>query len=115
MVAAEYVLVFFVVIAVISGMSAYFRRALQAKVRDAHYSMINTVRNKVGGAYTGTNVYVQYEPYYTNSTALVNRNINNEDRLIASYPLSSGIFRKNKDERTATQATSITNPPINAD
>ncbi|MGE0267834.1 MAG: hypothetical protein AB7S78_05210 [Candidatus Omnitrophota bacterium] len=115
MISSEYVIVFFVAIAVISGMSAYFRRAIQARVRDAHNSMLNTVRTRVGTAYAGTNVYIQYEPYYTSSVSDVVRTVDNISQDLPSYPLSSGIFRKSLSETTSTGSVSTTASPVNAD
>jgi hypothetical protein len=114
MIANEYVIVFFVVIAVITSMSTYFRRSIQARIRDAHNSMLNTVRNRIGNAYAGTNVYLQYEPYYTNSTSDITRVVENINRDIPSYPLSSGIFSQTLNESTRTGSISITAPPTNA-
>lgn len=115
MIASEYVVVFFVAIAVISGMSTYFRRTIQARIRDAHSSMLNTVRTRIGNAYTGTNVYIQYEPYYTNTTSDITRVIQNTNMDLPSYPLSSGVFRQVLDETTRVGTVSVIVPPINAD
>lgn len=115
MVASEYVIVLFVVVAVISGMSVYFRRAVQGRIRDAHNAMINIVRTRLAGNYAGTNVFVQYEPYYQNTISDVTRVVQNTDRNLPSLPLSSGIFRKTLNETTRAGTVVVTAPPVNAD
>ena len=115
MVASEYVVTFFVVVAVITGMSVYFRRAVQAKIRDAHNSMLNIVRERIGTAYQGNDVYIQYEPYYrvTTSEAVVANN--NQRQILPTYPLSSGLYRFTPNEQTSRVSATVTLPPVNAD
>ncbi len=115
MVAGEYVLVFFVVVAMLSGMTMYFRRAVQAKIRDAHSSIITTVRNRVGNIYGGNDVFVQYEPYYRNSVTDTTTLFADTTAVLPSLPLSSGIFRKDYNQTTFSNSVSFTVPAINAD
>jgi len=116
MIASEYVIVLFVVVAVISGMSVYFRRSVQGRIRDAHNAMFNIVKTRLlGSNYSGTNVFVQYEPYYQNTTSDVTRVVQNTDSILPSLPLTSGIFRKTLNETTRAGTISVTTPPVNAD
>jgi len=57
--AVEYALVFFVVLAVISGMTVYVKRVLQARAVDSLHYMANTVAADYSGSFR-----YQYEPYY---------------------------------------------------
>jgi hypothetical protein len=63
--AVEYALTFFLVVAVLVSMSAYVRRAIQGRTRDALNFMAETVK----ADYSHTFRY-QYEPYYMNSEAI---------------------------------------------
>lgn len=114
-VAAEYALVFFVVVGMVSGMTMYFKRAVQARVRDAHNSVYYTIRNRVGTEYAGNRVYIQYEPYYRISNSLTDRAYSDTKQVLPSLPLSSGIFRKSLNQTTRSNSQTITLPPINAD
>ena len=108
-------LFFFVVVGMVSGMTLYFKRAVQARVRDAHNSVYYTIRNRVGTEYAGNRVYIQYEPYYRISNSLTDRAYSDTAQVLPSLPLSSGIFRKSVNQTTITNSQAITLPPINAD
>lgn len=115
MIAAEYVIVLFVVVAVISGMSMYFRRAVQGRIRDAHNSVLNIVKQRVGAAYTGNQVYIQYEPYFrVQDTDNIVSN-NNTYQVLPTYPLTSGLYRSSLNEQTRINSSTVTLPPVNAD
>lgn len=108
-IAVEYVLTFFVVAAVVSGMSIYFRRTVQGRIRDAREYMVRTVQ----GEYSGT-LYSQYEPYYSESTAQKEQNIRERRSLL---PLSPGkeLAEIDYGDMTRIRAYSITLPPVNAE
>ena len=64
---AEYVVIFSVVVGVMTAMSLFVRRAIQARVYDAQMGTKEMIEDRTkGSAYVG-NYYVQYEPYYVNS------------------------------------------------
>lgn len=115
MIASEYVITLFIVVAVISGLSVFFRRAVQGRIRDAHNSMLNIVRDRIGAQYAGNSVYIQYEPYYrvTDSESTVANN--NQKQVLPSYPLSSGLYRSNPNEQSLRISNTTTLPPVNAD
>lgn len=114
-IATEYAMVFFVVIGMVVGMTVYFKRAVQARIRDAHNSVILTVKNRIGTLHTGNKVYVQYEPYYRNTSTLIDRDSSDTTQVLPSLPLSSGIFRKTFDQETTSISISNTLPSVNAD
>ncbi len=62
---AEYAILISLVVAGIIAMQTYAQRALQARVRDASTYMKNQT-STIGGQ-------VQYEPYYLETTYVVNR------------------------------------------
>lgn len=69
---AEYAVVFAIVIAAAVGMQPLVKRAIQARVRDATAAMVGVTSGKaIAGVTLGTTG--QYEPYYANSAADVNR------------------------------------------
>ena len=109
----EYSLIFFLVVGMITAMSLYFKRSMQARIRDARVYMFKTVQNRTAGYYDG-NLYVEYEPYYTNTVAMVARSELGNSTLLPSPGKSSGIFRKLFTEETDVTTISITAPPRNA-
>jgi len=111
-VTSEYVLVIFLVVAATAGMMTYFKRAIQARVRSARQYMGSEVRQRTTGFYDG-NLYAQYEPYYTNTTAMVSRDI--EDTTSIQPGGSSGIFRKVFNQITEVGVSSETAPPQDFD
>lgn len=104
----EYLLVIFMVLGVITAMTVYFKRAVQARLHDARDYMVNDVRQRTAGSYDGE-LYLHYEPYYTNTDAIVTRDTTHTTRILPGA--SSGIFTKVYDESTSVVVTSETAPP----
>lgn len=109
--AAEYVITFFLVIAVISGMSTYVKRVMQARTRDALFYMKNTVRADYNGSFR-----YQYEPYYMLSNSIRTEDKEVIDSELGSLPLSGGIIQKDiiRDDVGAS-SHQIQLPPSAAD
>jgi len=107
----EYVVVIFLVMAVLTGMTVYFKRAVQARIYDARNYMIGEVRVRTAGLFNG-NLYKEYEPYYANVASTLYRTMDDRTTLMSSGPAaSSGIFRKVYNEETAARSNSLTLPP----
>ncbi|MBN1870028.1 MAG: hypothetical protein JW847_05580 [Candidatus Omnitrophica bacterium] len=104
----EYVVVIFLVMAVLMAMTMYFKRALQARIHDARDYMVTEVRARSAGSFNG-DLYREYEPYYTNTLSNVARAIEFETRLLPSG--SSGIFQKIFNEILSVSVNSETAPP----
>jgi len=111
-VVGEYALVIFLVLGVITAMTVYFKRGIQARIHGARDYMINDVRARTAGSYGG-DLYLEYEPYYTNTDATVTRNIRHTTSLLPGA--SSGIFQKTIDESTSVEVSSETAPPRDFD
>lgn len=108
---AEYVLIIFVVFSAITGMGFYFRRFMQAKIKDAKDAMSDTVGTRAAGYYTGT-LYEQYEPYYVNTQAIVTQDaFMNVELLGLRQGRGKQIFRKWFNQVTAVTVNSTTLPP----
>ena len=107
----EYVLVFFLAIGMVTAMTIYFRRAVQARIHDARDAMLNIVVNRTAGYYTG-NIQIGYEPYYGSTVSMVVRQENATTNLLPGA--TTGIFRKTSDAVTAVQTHSETAPPRDA-
>ena len=108
----EYVLVIFLVMAVLTAMTVYFRRAVQARIHDARDYMVTEVRARTTGVFNG-NLYREYEPYYGNTSARVFRSTDYEARVLPGG--SSGIFQKDYNETVSVQVNSETAPPRDFD
>ncbi len=63
-VAVEYAILFFIIVAVIAGMTTYVKRALQGRVRDARQYMYNQVKATYVTYYGNRLLPNGYEPYY---------------------------------------------------
>lgn len=114
----EYVLLFFLAVGVITAMTVYFKRAVQARIFDARNTMLNTVVLRAGssGYYTvdelKSNVLIGYEPYYGNTVARTTYNVDETINLTAGG--STGVFRKDIDNWTNSVVNSETAPPRDA-
>ena len=109
----EYALLFLVILGMITAMGIYFRRALQGRIRDARSTMFKIVRNYTPpGVNIVGNLWVEYEPYYTNTTAFVTRTSDMQSNILSGE--SSGIIRELTNEYSAVQVISVTAPPMNA-
>ena len=109
----EYGLLFFLVVGMITTMTIYFKRSMQARIRDARVYMFKSVQNRTAGYYSG-NLYVEYEPYYANTTSTVDRGGSENVYLVPTPGLSSGIFRKVFSDTIIVNTRSETAPPVNA-
>jgi len=105
---SEYILTIFLVVAVIVAMTIYFKRGVQARIHDARDYMVGEVRVRTAGSFTG-NLYKEYEPYYTETNAIVDRDIVDTTRLEPGG--SSGIFTKIYDQTIDIRLNSQTAPP----
>jgi hypothetical protein len=108
----EYLLIFFLVIAMITAMSIYIRRTLQGRMRDARETMVQIVIDRAGNVANGT-VYREYEPYYLNSDTTVTRTAVMRDSLYGGG--GTGFNRKSYDDTTAVRTISQTAAPRDAD
>lgn len=108
---SEYVLGFFLVVAVVTAMTMYFKRAVQANIRGARTAMLRTVVNRTGSYFTGE-IMGGYEPYYVNTDSIVSRDADDRTELLEGA--TTGIFRKTIDESTIIQTQSETAAPKDA-
>ena len=113
-VVGEYALMIFLVFAVVMGMIVYWKRALQGRIHDARDYMVNSVRQRTAGSFNG-DLYLHYEPYYTNTSVTVTRSLDHTSSLLPSLPLSSGIYVKTISESTNVEVISETAPPRDFD
>jgi hypothetical protein len=107
--AVEYVLIFFVVMAVISGMTVYVRRVLQARAVDTLHYMANTVAVDYSGPFR-----YQYEPYYmnVNSTKVIDaEDIVGEKQGVPG----AGIAEFQYNDWTRQKTTAVQLPPAFGD
>ena len=111
-ISSEYVMVFFIVIAVSTAMTIYFKRSIQARMRDARMYMVKEIITRTNGVnFVGNGIWVEYEPYYTHQIAQTDRFASVNTFLLPSLPASSGIFRQNPDIITSTEVFSNVLPP----
>lgn len=108
----EYVLVFLLVMGMITAMTVYFKRAVQARIYDARKSMMRTVANLAGDYYNNVFLQREYEPYYGNTVSTVIRQESTTTNLLPGA--TTGIFRKTVNEITAVQTESQTAAPREA-
>ncbi|MBF0523300.1 MAG: hypothetical protein HQL24_09635 [Candidatus Omnitrophica bacterium] len=107
----EYALTFFLVIAVISTMTIYVRRGLQARIYDARNVVREIAKSRsaeIGNLVDG-NVIVDYEPYYARTYS--NRDVFSQTSRNLTTGAQPGIFKKMINEQTQSSTTSVTLPP----
>lgn len=114
----EYVVGFFLVIAAMVTLTVYVQRALQARARDAKIYMVDLASRgcaqagdgclQAAGARNGELNY-EYEPYYTKSSAVIERTQNESKTLEVN-----SVFRRNAREVTQVGSNSDQRPPEDA-
>lgn len=111
-ISVEYIVIFSLIIAMMTAMTIYFRRLIQARIRDAGYGMADIVQARTAGY--GVNViYRQYDPYYMNTATLISRDEFSNTKILPGK--TSGIFSKQIDDSTSVSVFSQTAPPKDAD
>ena len=114
-VSAEYVIALSIIVGMMSAMSIYVKRAIQARIRDARYEMANIVKDRVAGRVKG-NIWRAYEPYYLNIKSNVTRTTLKVQKLGgATATFETGTYVKKIEEATVLKRVSITAPPNEAD
>ena len=121
----EHVVVFFIVVAALTAMTVYVKRALQARVRDSNIYMVNVASNACAQAEAGRtaawNVDCQgaanfqngqlrpeYEPYY----GMVNSDV--QRGYSETQGFNGPLFTKQFTDNRTTATTSVQRPPENA-
>ncbi|OGX06010.1 MAG: hypothetical protein A2Z88_05985 [Omnitrophica WOR_2 bacterium GWA2_47_8] len=115
----EYVLLFFLVVAGITAMSVYMKRAIQGRLRDSRQYMqrmvLNTLRDQSIPGDPDPQIWAEYEPYYMNRVTDTSSTIYDEKHLLPSGPgTTSGIYRSRIDETKVIKSTSNQAPPKDA-
>lgn len=105
-IAVEYVITFFLVAAVLSGMSLYFRRVIQGRIRDATRYAVHTVRQVYPGE-----LYYQYEPYYAYTNAY-RKDDSTETRTLIPIQPGKEIAQTEYGLNTRITTHAITLPPF---
>jgi hypothetical protein len=125
---AEHAITILLVVATLIAMTAYVRRSLQARVRDARHYMIQTINSacvdtiepgtqvrkgcRTAANINGLNMSEQYEPYYTHTSAAIEQDRTNYKRLFASSGV--GNFVEDLNTQIKTSAGSDQWAPIKA-
>ena len=115
----EYALLIVLTVFAITGMTVFFKRVLQARIRDARWAMQKMVRNSYDGTahqttdiFDGT-IWLEYEPYYGNRTTYIASDI--DDKIELRSGGSSGRFTKRLNDTTRTTTNSFMHPPRDAE
>jgi len=107
----EYLLVFLMVVGMITAITLYFRRAVQARIRDANYSVAASVATRANGYFIG-DVLLEYEPYYIHRQAVITRDATQRDGLLPAGAAGlSGIYIRNAIDSIGVKAFSNMLPP----
>ena len=112
----EYVLTLTLVVVVVAGMTTYFQRTLQGRMRDTRHYAISNLReacqdsNCVGKGEIGEG----YEPYYLQSNTEVQSNSIVHKGLKGSARGSAGEFISRQELNRQSQGQSVQLPPMNA-
>ena len=110
---AEYAFVIVIIVAVISAMAVYVRRALQARIWDARNSMIQTIVNNYNGVANYT-ILNEYEPYYSQAESEAVNDSGERASLLGGGSTTTGVFLRNSNSTTGAQTNSAQLPPREA-
>ena len=112
----QYVLTFFLVVALASAMTVYVRRTLQGRIRDARTFMGLEVNGILGNPSYNIvgNFLISYEPYYANQTATRAIDSTETHQHMQNVPSSPGTFQMDIDRQVTSESTSSQLPPVNA-
>lgn len=105
----EYMVMIFIVVGVMTSMSAFIKRALQGRIYDARNFSVNLIKEQTEGKYDGP-IYYAYEPYYANSTSFID-----SKEATTSKLLRGGNSIREFDSDIITTTQSETAPPKMAD
>jgi hypothetical protein len=110
----EYVTIFFVVIAGLVAMTAFVQRSLEARVHDGRNFMIASAVNACDAnclQATGGKIAYEYEPYYMQMTADVQRNEQENSGQTTGNPAVLGaVYMKASNVATQTISNSVQRP-----
>ncbi len=115
----EYVVTFFLVVAVIVAMSVYVQRGLQARIRDMRNYAVDTASKNcdtdckiAAGLTSNRNIPYEYEPYYGLVVSQTKRLSDNNSVLVGIG--QEGLYKKTTNEQTNSQTFSMQLPPREA-
>ena len=110
---AEYAFVIVIIVAVISAMAVYVRRALQARIWDARNSMIQAIANNYNGVANYT-ILNEYEPYYSQAETEAVNDSGERASLLGGGSTTTGVFLRNSNSTIGAQTNSEQLPPRDA-
>ena len=112
---SEYAILFFLVVAVITAMTGYLRRVLQARIWDARNTMVNTIANTYYSDPSNPSSYnmvYEYEPYYVQTQSKNTNDSTSTDSLLSAGSINTtGIFNKEFIAVTTGQTQGQQLPP----
>lgn len=106
----EYVFIAVVVIIAISVGTPYLRRAFQATIKDARDYMIKGVRQVHADTQAFGKVHDEYEPYYTQSDAVVHSYSDTERTLAPGPRGEAAVFNQEIVENRTVASRSFQLP-----
>ena len=111
---AEYVMIFFIVIAALVAVTALVQRSLQARIHDARNFVIDSANNACDAncqQATGGSISQEYEPYYTQMTAQTQHQEGTTDGVRPGNAQSLGsVYTRQTNETTQMSSTSYQLP-----
>ena len=100
----QYSLTFFLVVAIVTTMSVFVRRAVQGKIFDGKNFMFNIVGDVYFNSelnFRGGGLAIEYEPYYLErDTQRVVDSTGVERGIVSGDAYPSGIYQQEPNERT---------------
>jgi hypothetical protein len=117
-IAVEYAITFFLVMAFMGAITVYFKRAINARLRDSRNYMAQTVYRMVtthptysANAYVG-GLWVEYEPYYMDQQVF--SDYQTSQTHTESAPGPTGIVQDVFNDMSRSRSLSEQLPPRNA-
>ncbi len=117
----EYSTTVILIVLVVIGMSLFIRRALQARIMDAKFTVLDRLEPVYDQHMRTPDIPDDilmirvYDPYYLNQSTLARRTGNDQTNLLKGGGGSTGVFQKSINEISSSDVLSITAPPKDAD
>ncbi len=102
---SEYAGIIFLILAVITAVSVFLKRALQANIRDARNYMITQVNSTYAATQSGTTpsgISYEYEPYYVEQNSEISSRVDDQ----ADFTRGAGAGKATTSYNETTEATS---------
>lgn len=106
----EYAVLFFIVVAVVSAMATYLKRAAQARIRDTSHYAYGQVNELYRVYYPSKPLRYRYEPYYQHTNTIRGEEVYSYQREFDNAGGSYSFENDDSATKTTVTASNISSP-----